>query len=57
MDKQASSDRNIRTKFIIPALCKSGWNEMLQIRYEVSFTESRIIERSKPVSHSWAKRR
>ena len=57
MDKQASSDRNIRTKFIIPALCKSGWNEMLQIRYEVCFTESRIIERSKPVSHSWAKRR
>jgi len=31
MDKRALSGRDICTKFITPALRKTGWDEMLQI--------------------------
>jgi hypothetical protein len=41
MDKRALSERDICTKFITPALRKAGWDEMLQIREEVSFTKGR----------------
>jgi hypothetical protein len=43
MEKSSLSERDICTKFITPALRESGWNEMLQIREEVSFTRGRII--------------
>ena len=56
MDKRALSERDICTKFITPALRKSGWDEMLQIREEVSFTKGRIIVRGKLVSRGQAKR-
>ena len=36
-------ERDICTKFITPALRKAGWDEMAQIREEVSFTKGRII--------------
>jgi len=39
MDKQALSERDICTKFITPALRRAGWDEMSQIREEVSFTK------------------
>jgi type I restriction enzyme, R subunit len=45
MDKQNLTERDICTKFITPALRKAGWDEMLQIREEVSFTKGRIIGR------------
>jgi hypothetical protein len=41
MDKSVLSERDICTKFITPALRKAGWDEMLQIREEVSFTNGR----------------
>lgn len=41
MDKKSLSERGIRPQFITPALRKAGWDEMHQIREEVSFTESR----------------
>jgi type I restriction enzyme R subunit len=44
MDKRSLSERDICTKFITPALRNAGWDEMLQIREEVSFTKGRIIE-------------
>ena len=50
MDKRGLSERDICTKFITPALRKAGWDEMLQIREEVSFTKGRIIVRGKLVS-------
>lgn len=50
------SERDICTKFITPALRKVGWDEMLQIREEVSFTKGRIIVRGKLVSRGQAKR-
>src|SRR5882757_6110226 len=55
-DKQSLSERDICTKFITPALRKAGWDEMLQIREEVSFTKGRIIVRGKLVSRGKAKR-
>ena len=56
MNKSALSERDICTKFITPALRKAGWDEMLQIREEVSFTKGRIIVRGKLVSRGKAKR-
>jgi type I restriction enzyme R subunit len=56
MDKRSLSERDICTKFITPALRNAGWDEMLQIREEVSFTKGRIIVRGKLVSRGQAKR-
>ncbi len=56
MDKRSLSERDICTKFITPALRKSGWDEINQIREEVSFTKGRIIVRGKLVSRGKAKR-
>lgn len=56
MNKKALSERDICTKFITPALRKAGWDEMLQIREEVSFTKGRIIVRGKLVTRGKAKR-
>src|SRR5712692_7933142 len=56
MDKKALSERDICTKFITPAIKKAGWDELLQIREEVSFTKGRIIVRGKLVTRGKAKR-
>ena len=56
MDKKSLSERDICTKFITPALRKAGWDEMAQIREEVSFTKGRIIVRGKLVSRGKGKR-
>src|ERR1700688_1358438 len=56
MDKRSLSERDICTKLITPALRQAGWDEMLQIREEVSFTKGRIIVRGKLVSRGQAKR-
>lgn len=56
MDKKALSERDICTKFITPALRQAGWDEMFQIREEVSFTKGRLIVRGKMVSRGRAKR-
>ena len=56
MDKKSLSERDICTKFITPALKKAGWDEMSQIREEVSFTKGRIIVRGKLVSRGKRKR-
>ena len=56
MDKKVLSERDICTKFITPALRQAGWDEMSQIREEVSFTKGRIIVRGKLVTRGKAKR-
>ena len=56
MDKRALSERDICTKFITPALRNAGWDEISQIREEVSFTKGRIIVRGKLVSRGKGKR-
>ena len=56
IDKRTLSERDICTKFITPALRHAGWDEMMQIREEVSFTKGRIIVRGKLVTRGQAKR-
>jgi len=56
MDKRSLSERDICTKFITPALRKAGWDEMTQIREEVSFTKGRITVRGKLASRGKGKR-
>jgi type I restriction enzyme R subunit len=56
MEKKSLSERDICTKFITPAVRNAGWDEMSQIREEVSFTKGRIIVRGKLVSRGKGKR-
>ena len=56
MDKRSLSERDICTKFITPALRKAGWDEITQIREEVSFTNGPITVRGKLVSRGKGKR-
>ena len=56
MNLQSLSERDICTKFITPALKKSGWDEMSQIREEVPFTKGRIIVRGQIAIRGKAKR-
>src|SRR2546421_4567391 len=56
MDKRVLSERDIYTKFILPAVKRAGWDEMLQVREEVYFTKGRIIVRGKLVTRGKAKK-
>jgi type I restriction enzyme R subunit len=56
MDKKDLSERDICTKFILPAVKRAGWDEMLQVREEVYFTKGRIIVRGKLVTRGKAKK-
>lgn len=56
MNKRDLSERDICTKFISPAVERAGWDEMTQMREEVSFTKGRIIVRGKLVTRGKAKR-
>jgi hypothetical protein len=50
MNKKALSERDICTKYITPALKDAGWDELSQIREEVTFTKGRIIVRGRLVT-------
>ena len=56
LDKKSLSERDICTKFITPALRSAGWDEMAQVREEVSFTKGRIIVRGNLVARGENKR-
>ncbi len=56
MDKKSLSERDICTKFIMPALQQAGWDVLLQIREEVYFTKGRIIVRGKIVTRGQGKK-
>ncbi len=56
MNKKALTERDICTKFILPAIKKAGWDEMLQVREEVYFTKGRVHVRGKLVSRGKAKK-
>jgi type I restriction enzyme R subunit len=56
MNNKDLSERDICSKFISPAVQNAGWDPMMQIREEVSFTKGRIIVRGKLVSRGRAKR-
>src|SRR5277367_1618890 len=56
MDKRSLTERDICTKFILPAVKRAGWDEMLQVREEFYFTKGRIIVRGKLVTRGKAKK-
>jgi len=56
MNKKELSERDICTKYITPAVRQAGWDEMTQVREEVSFTKGRIIVRGKLVTRGKVKR-
>lgn len=56
VDKKNLSERDICTKFIIPALVQSGWDIHTQIREEVTFTDGKITVRGKIYSRGQKKR-
>ena len=56
MDKRNLTERDICSKFILPALKRASWDEMLQIREELYFTKGRIIVRGKLVSRGKGKK-
>ncbi len=56
MNKKDLSERDICSKFINPAIQKSGWNMKKQVREEVSFTDGRIIVQGKLYTRGKSKR-
>ncbi len=56
MDKRSLTERDVCTKFILPALKRAGWDEMLQVREEVFFTKGRIVVRGRIVSRGKGKK-
>lgn len=54
--KKELSERDICTKYIQPALEKSGWDRLTQIREEVSFTDGRIYVKGNLTSRGKGKR-
>ena len=56
MDKSVLTERDICTKFILPAVKRAGWDEMVQVLEEVYFTKGRIIVRGKLVTRGKAKK-
>lgn len=56
IDKKSLSERDICTKFITPAIEKSGWNKLTQVLEEVSFTDGKIYVRGKLTARGERKR-
>ena len=56
MSKKDLSERDICTKYIIPALKAAGWDIQKQIREEVSFTDGRIYVKGNLSEHGKRKR-
>ncbi len=56
MDKKSLSERDICTKYITPAIEKSGWNKHTQLFEEVSFTDGKIFVRGKMTARGERKR-
>jgi len=55
-NKKDLSERDICTKFILPALVKSGWDVAKQIREEVFFTDGRIFVKGNKTTRGKRKR-
>ena len=56
MDKKLLSEQDICSKYILPAITKSGWDLKYQIREQVSFTAGKIIVRGETISRGEQKR-
>ena len=56
MEKQQLSERDICTKYILPALERAGWDIQLQVREEFEISKGRINVRGKLVSRGRPRR-
>jgi len=56
MDKKQLTERDICTKYILPAVKKAGWDIHTQIREEVTLTAGRVVVRGQMASRSKGKR-
>ncbi len=56
IDKNSLSERDICTKYITPAIKKSGWDTLTQLLEEVSFTDGKIYVRGKMTARGARKR-
>ncbi|MBL4753703.1 MAG: DEAD/DEAH box helicase family protein [Flavobacteriales bacterium] len=56
MDKKKLTERDICTKYILPAVKQAGWDIHSQIREEVSLTAGRVIVRGQMGARSKGKR-
>jgi len=56
MDKKQLTERDICTKYILPAIKKAGWDIHTQIREEVNLTAGRVIVRGQMGLRSKGKR-
>ena len=56
VNKQQLSERDICTKYILPAVKNAGWDEMLQVREEFEISKGRITVRGKLVSRGRPRR-
>jgi type I restriction enzyme, R subunit len=56
MDKKSLSERDICTKFITPAILRSGWDNQKQLLEEVSFTNGKIIVQGRLTARGAKKR-
>lgn len=56
IEKRALSERDICTKFITPAITLAGWDGLLQVREEVTFTDGRVIVKGQTTSRGPKKR-
>lgn len=56
-DKKELSEADIKAKFITPALVKAGWDEMTQIRREVTLTPGPVVVRGNLSSRNKKKKK
>ena len=49
MNKKSLSERDICTKFIVPAITSAGWDIQHQVREEHYFTAGQVLVRGKTV--------
>ncbi len=56
LNKHELSERDICTKYILPALKAAGWDEMLQLREEFEISRGRITVRGKLVARAAPRR-
>src|SRR5690606_14382391 len=56
MNKKSLSERDICTKFITPAIEKAGWDRLVQLLEEVSFTDGKIYVKGRLTARGKAKR-
>lgn len=56
-EKKELSESDIKAKFITPAIVKAGWDEMTQIRREVTLTPGPVVVRGNMSSRNKKKKK